>query len=102
MDDELVHWRLASESPEVEAEEERRMLAEFGKKVEKSGSTASDPFAFAKPMLLQFEAMAEAVRNDTPPPNSIETTRHTVEIVNAVYESGRTGVPVRLGSRAAL
>jgi len=42
--------------------------------------------------------MAEAVRTDTDPPNSIETTRHTVEILNAMYESGRTGQPVRLGS----
>lgn len=99
VDDELVHWRIQADTPEGEAEEERRMLAEFGKKADKAGSTASDPFAFAKPMhLLQFEAMAEAVQHDTTPPNSIETTRHTVEIVNAVYESGRTGKPVRLGA----
>lgn len=98
VDDELVHWRLAAETAEAEKEEEQRMLAEFGRKQARDASTASDPFAFAKPMhRLQFEAMAEAVRNDTTPPNSIETTRHTVEIVNAVYESGRTGKPVRLG-----
>ncbi|HEU4752831.1 MAG TPA: Gfo/Idh/MocA family oxidoreductase [Armatimonadota bacterium] len=96
-DDELVRWRLQAESEEAEKAEEQRMLVEYGKK-ERDVSTASDPFAFAVRLhLKQFEAMAEAIRTDTPPPNSIETTRHTVEILNAVYESGRTGLPVKLG-----
>lgn len=98
VDDALVHWRIAAETPEAEKAEELKMLAEFGRKTARDSSTASDPFAFAKPMhRVQFEAMAEAVRNETVPPNSIETTRHTIEIMNAVYESGRTGLPVRLG-----
>jgi predicted dehydrogenase len=98
-DDLLVRWALKNEDPEAEKDEERRMLASFGKKGEREGSTASDPFAFAtRGHLAQFEAMAEAIRTDTDPPNSIETTRHTVEILNAMYESGRTGQPVRLGA----
>ena len=97
-DDELVRWKIQGESKEAEAEEERQMLASFGKKSDRDATTASDPFAFAtRGHMAQFEAFADAVRNDTTPPNSIETTRHTVEILTAVYESGRTGNTIRLG-----
>lgn len=97
-DDYLVRWALAGEDREAEREEERRMLASFGRKELKDATTASDPFAFTtRGHLLQFEAMAEAIRNDSTPANSIETTRHTVEILKAVYESARTGKPVTLG-----
>jgi predicted dehydrogenase len=98
-DDLLVRWALRNDDPEAEKEEERRMLASFGKKGDRDVTTASDPFAFAtRGHMAQFEAMVEAIRGDTDPPNSIETTRHTVEILNAVYESGRSGQPVRLGT----
>jgi len=97
-DDELVRWRIMNDDPEAEKEEESRMLASFGRRDRREASVASDPFAFAnRGHLAQFEEMVQAIRNDTAPPNSIETTRHTVEILNAVYESGRTGKPVRLG-----
>jgi len=96
-DDCLTRWRVQGESPEAEKEEERQLLDRFGAKERRDTSVASDPFAFAtRGHLVHFEAMAEAVRNDTTPPNSIETTRHTIELLNAVYESGRTGKPVRL------
>jgi UDP-N-acetyl-2-amino-2-deoxyglucuronate dehydrogenase len=97
-DDELTRWIIQGETRDAEREEEARMLASFGKKGDRDATTASDPFAFAtRGHMAQFEAMADAIRNDTSPPNSIETTRHTVEILTAVYESGRTGKPVRLG-----
>jgi predicted dehydrogenase len=96
-DDELIRWRIMGDNPDEEKEEERRMLASFGRKGDRDSSVASDPFAFAnRGHLAQFEAFAQAVRTDTTPPNSIETTRHTVEILNAVYESGRTGITVHL------
>jgi UDP-N-acetyl-2-amino-2-deoxyglucuronate dehydrogenase len=95
-DDQLVRWSLRGATPEEEKEEERRMLERFGKK-ERDVTTASDPFAFSwRGHLVQFEAFAEAVREGRTPPNSIETTRHSVQIMSAVYESGRTGQPVRL------
>ncbi len=96
-DDLLARWRIRGETPEAEEAEERRMLAGLGPKGEAAAGVASDPFAFAtRGHLAQFEALAEAVRGDTTPPNSIETTRHTVQVMNAVYESGRTGKPVRI------
>jgi len=103
-DDLLTRWRVrrqesgsGQEAEEAEKAEEREMLARFGPRDKQAGGVASDPFAFAtRGHLAQFEAMAEAIRNDTPPPNSIETARHTVEILTAIYESGRTNQPVRL------
>jgi len=97
-DDKLVRWRLAGESPAAEEAEEAEMLARFGRKETRDKTTASDPFAFSwRGHLVQFEAFAAALRGGAPIPNSIETTRHTIEILNAVYESGRSGRPVRLG-----
>jgi hypothetical protein len=40
-----------------------------------------------------------AIREDREPLNPIASTRHTVEILNAIYESGRTGQPVRLSGK---
>ncbi len=99
VDDNVTRWIIQGESKDAEAEEEARMIAAFGPKDRRDTSTASDPFAFAtRGHLAQFEAMADAIRNDTPPPSGIETTRHTVEIMQAIYESGRSNRPVRLGS----
>jgi predicted dehydrogenase len=98
-DDRLVRWRIEGEEPAAEEAEEQRMLAQFGAKEQGAVTPASDPFAFAtRGHLLQFEAMAAAVRSGTTPPNSIETTRHTIEILEAIYASARTGLPVRLGA----
>lgn len=97
-DDELVRWVVENPDKDAEKEEERSMLAAHGKKSSRDASTASDPFAFAtRGHMLQFEAFSDCVRTGETPPNSIETTRHTIEILEAVYESGRTGKPVRLG-----
>src|SRR5207253_9420291 len=97
-DDFLPRWQIAGESRDAEKAEEIELLARFGRKEQRDVTTASDPFAFAtRGHLLQFEAMADAIRNDTNPPNSIETTRHTIEILNAIYESGCTKRPARVG-----
>ena len=99
VDDELSRWRIRGESEDAEKQEESEMLAAHGPKTARDTSTASDPFAFAtRGHLAQFEAFAEALESGAPVPNSIETTRHTVEILTSIYESGRTGKPVRLAS----
>lgn len=96
-DDYLVRWVVRGESPEAEAARESELLARYGRKSEGGKSVASDPFAFAtRGHLRQFEAMAEAVRTGGTPPNSVETTRHTIQIMAAIYESGRTGLPVKI------
>lgn len=96
-DETLIRWRVMNDDPDAEQAEEGRMLASFGRKEKAAGGMASDPFAFAtRGHVAQFEAIAESVRTGSRPPNSIETTRHTVEVLNAIYESGRTGKPVKL------
>jgi UDP-N-acetyl-2-amino-2-deoxyglucuronate dehydrogenase len=97
--DDLSHWRIQGESREAEEQEEREMLAAYGPRQARDASVASDPFAFAtRGHLAQFEDMVEAIREDREPRNTVASTRHTVEILEAIYESGRTNLPVRLAS----
>jgi UDP-N-acetyl-2-amino-2-deoxyglucuronate dehydrogenase len=96
-DDLLRRWRIAGQDPAAEKEEERVMLERYGPREQRVVTTASDPFAFAtRGHLLQFEAMADAIHGRAPLPNSIETTRHTIELLEAIYVSGREGRPVSL------
>lgn len=96
-DDQLTRWRIMGESPEAEKDEEKRMLAAFGRKGERDASVASDPFAFAtRGHLAQFESLVQAIRDDAPLPNTVASTRHTVQIMTSIFESGRTGKPVRI------
>ena len=95
--DDLVHWRIQNENREAEAEEERQMLAAYGPKGARDASVASDPFAFAtRGHLAQFEDLVAAIREDREPRNDVAGTRHTVEILEAIYESGRTGRAVQI------
>lgn len=94
----LRMWRIRHETPEAEAEEERQMMALYGPADRGGATVASDPFAFAtRGHLAQIEDMVQAIWEDRDPYITAESTRHTVEIVNAVYESARLGRPVRLG-----
>lgn len=92
-------WRIRADSREAEAEEERQMMALYGPKEKRDVTIASDPFAMAtRGHLAHVEDMVQAIREDRDPAVTAESTRHTVEIMNAIYESGRTGKPVRLGA----
>jgi UDP-N-acetyl-2-amino-2-deoxyglucuronate dehydrogenase len=95
--DDLAHWRIQGESKEAEEQEEREMLAAYGPRKQRDASVASDPFAFAtRGHLAQFEDLVAAIRENRDPLNNIASTRHTVEILEAIYQSGRTGKAVRL------
>lgn len=95
--DHLQHWRIQGESKEAEEAEEREMLALYGPKDARNASVSSDPFAFAtRGHLAQIEDMVQAIHEDREPLNPVASTRHTVEILTAIYESGRTGQAVRL------
>ena len=84
-------------SREAEAEEERHMLAAYGPKGARDASVASDPFAFAtRGHLAQFEDLVAAIRENREPQNNVASTRHTVQILEAIYESGRTGRAVQI------
>jgi UDP-N-acetyl-2-amino-2-deoxyglucuronate dehydrogenase len=95
--DDLAHWRIQGESKEAEEQEEKQMLAAYGPRTQRDSTVASDPFAFAtRGHLAQFEDMAGAIREDREPANPATSTRHTVQILEAIYESGRTGRAVRI------
>jgi predicted dehydrogenase len=95
--DDLQRWRIQGESREAEEAEEKEMLALYGPRGARDSSVSSDPFAFAtRGHLAQIEDMVQAIKEDREPQVPVASTRHTVEILNAVYESGRTGKPVKL------
>jgi predicted dehydrogenase len=98
--DYLEHWRIEGESAEAEQEEERQMLATYGRKEQRDATVASDPFALPnRGHKAEFEDLVRAIREDSEPTVPVASTRHTVAILNAIYESGRTNRPVRVEAR---
>src|SRR5947209_3524525 len=86
--DHLHHWRLQGDSPDAEKEEERQMLAAYGPRGQRDATVASDPFAFAtRGHKAEIEDLVRAVREDREPTIPVASTRHTVAILNAIYES---------------
>ena len=78
-------------------EEEREMLSLYGPKEARGVTTASDPMALAATgHAAQIEDMVQAILEDREPFITIESAKHAVEIVNAIYESARTGKEVTL------
>ena len=91
----LKVWKLQGER---EAEEEAQMLNLYGPKEKRGETVASDPMAVgATGHQGEIEDLVEAIWTDRDPYISIESAKHAVEIVNAIYESGRTGREVVLG-----
>ena len=89
----LVSWKLAADA---EGDEEREMMDLYGASGQKSG--AVDPMAVSFDGHTQIVAdMVEAIRDEREPAITLAGARHAVEIVNAIYEAGRTGGQVQLG-----
>jgi predicted dehydrogenase len=62
-----------------------------------TGSAATDPTAIGmQGHIVQLRDFVDAIREDRPPMVSGEDARPAVEIILAVYQSARTGQPVRL------
>ena len=91
----LKAWKIKGE---CEKEEEAEMLALYGPKEQRDGATtASDPMAVgAAGHQGQVEDLVRAIREDGEPYITLESAKHAVEVVNAIYESGRTGEEVFL------
>ncbi|MBT4503982.1 MAG: Gfo/Idh/MocA family oxidoreductase [Gemmatimonadetes bacterium] len=89
----LSGWKLMDDA---EGKEEEELLNYYGAKKEATGS--ADPMAVGFDGHTQIVSdMIEALREDRAPMISIENTRHAVEIINAIFESGRTGREVQIG-----
>ena len=89
----LRGWKVKGDP---EGQEEKELLEYYG---EKRGSTgAADPMAVGFDGHTQIIAdMVEALQQDRAPLIGLESARHAVEIINAIYESGRTGREVKVG-----
>lgn len=90
VNDHLVMWKLMGDK---DGAEEREMLAFYGAKDRRpEGVTvASDPMAVGSTgHEFHLEDLVEAIRSGRDPYITVESATHAVEIVNAVYESGRS------------
>lgn len=90
----LRAWKLMDDE---EGREEQELLGFYG---EKRGSTgSSDPMAVSFDGHTQIVAdLVEAIHQDREPMIPLESAKHAVEIINAIYESGRTGRLVKVGT----
>jgi len=90
----LTAWKIQGEQMK---EEEEEMLAIYGPKEKRGASTSSDPMAVGSSGHVgMVEDMVQAILEDREPGITIESAKHAVEIVNAIYESGRTGKEVHI------
>ncbi|HHW10713.1 MAG TPA: Gfo/Idh/MocA family oxidoreductase [Firmicutes bacterium] len=86
-------WRLRGER---EAEVEREMIERFSGKAAGSGAS-SDPEAIATTGHAgQVQDMVDAILEDRDPVVPGAEARHAVQIIEAIYESARTGREVEL------
>lgn len=90
--DRIKEWKLRSEG--IEAGAYGGAIESEKSETEKSG--ASTPDIFGDSHTRQIKGFLEAVVNDTEPPTTGEDARHPLAIILAVYESARTGKPVKV------
>ena len=95
-DDWLVSWKLADDK---DGNEERDMLAFYGHKDRRpqANSVASDPMAVGSTgHVFHIEDLVEAIHLGREPYITVASAAHAVEIVNAIYDSGRSGREVTI------
>jgi len=93
---ELTSWKMMDDE---EGKEEKELLGFYGPKQQRpEGETvATDPMAVGSSgHKFQFEDLVEAIWEDRDPYITIESATHAVEVVSAIYESGRTGREVTI------
>lgn len=93
----LHSWKLQDDP---ECREEQELLALYGAGRKASG--AADPMAVSFDGHTQIVLdMIGAIAEDREPLITLKSAKHAVEIINAIYLSGRTGREVKLGGPAA-
>ncbi|MFC1525293.1 Gfo/Idh/MocA family protein [Candidatus Latescibacterota bacterium] len=91
----LNGWKLMGDEGGAE---EAEMMAMYGADAGQ-GSGAADPMAVSFDGHTQIiQDMVMAIAEDREPGIALHSARHAVEIINAIFESGRTGREVALGS----
>ena len=90
---ELISWKLQDDS---EGREEEELMRLYGS--EKNSGEAVDPMAVSFDGHTQIVGdMVEAILQDRAPVIGLDSARHAVEIINAVYEAARSGKEVKVG-----
>jgi len=93
---ELRTWKFLDDT---EGEEEKELLALYGPKDQRptGPSTATDPMAVGSTgHKFEVEDLVKAIWEDRDPYVTLASATHAVEIVNAVYQSGREGREVTI------
>ena len=90
----LLAWKIQGEGAE---EEEAEMLRQFGEQAGKKQGISSDPTALSVDgHTIIIGDMVEAIREDRKPLIGVDDAKHAVAIINAIFESGRTGREVEV------
>ena len=85
----LTAWKLEDDEDGKEEAELMQYYGPVGKRQE-GETVATDPMAVgARGHTFEMEDLAKAVRENRDPFITVESAMHAVEIVNAVYQSGR-------------
>ena len=93
----LHSWKM-QDDPEGKEEQELLVLYGAGRKA----SGAADPMAVGFDGHTQIIMdMIGAINEDRQPLITLESARHAVEIINAIYLAGRTGREVKVGEKPA-
>lgn len=80
-----------------EKAEEAEMMALYGPKENRGESVANDPMALsADGHTAHIEDLVQAIREDREPTSTPLMGKHDIEVLEAIFESGRTGKEVFL------
>ena len=94
----LENWQIMHDDDpgrEKERAEEEEMLALYGPKDRRGDSVATDPMALSSAgHQAHIEDLADAIRTDREPISTPAMAKHDVEVIEAIFESGRTGKEV--------
>ena len=101
-DDELVYFHAAADDQEGDAYGADGSENQAAQIIKKYGEGSAGPGAGADPASLsmahrdQIRDFVEAVREDREPSVNLQEGRKSLAIIQGIYESARTGGPVRL------
>jgi UDP-N-acetyl-2-amino-2-deoxyglucuronate dehydrogenase len=99
-DDELVYFHAAEAGQEAKAygggeNQSERVMEQYGGGSSGPGAGA-DPGSLSMAHRDQISDFVEAVKEDREPSTNVEEGRKPLAIIAAIYESARTGKPVRI------
>ncbi|OQB40453.1 MAG: Glucose--fructose oxidoreductase precursor [Candidatus Latescibacteria bacterium ADurb.Bin168] len=96
----LEAWQIMHDDDpkrEKEKAEEQEMLALYGPREARGETTANDPWALSSDgHQAHIEDLVRAIRTNTDTMSSPVHAKHDVEVIEAIFESGRTGKEVFL------